>query len=285
MFTLHMKYRLYALLFLGGLVCLAFASYQQHYSQLITTGHREVAEQRFDSQDYERAGRFWFASQDRLTFNRGVLAYKAQNLPRAAQYFRQVSQDTTSPTLRVQALHNLGMVMVALKKGQGAAQMFKEALRLNPEDMRSKFHLERLYHFVLALRDNHPKPRSNRRLAQHLPKLFSRVKRERDAEKNIPVFNRLLGDRHALCTPWCSLVFVVMSVARAFSHLRKAPLYCLPTTARRAKLVATHTISYALATSPMAAGFPASLAGSEPGRGASGAPYVDGGIVFKSRCP
>lgn len=149
MFTLHMKYRLYALLFLGGLVCLAVASYQQHYSQLITTGHRAVAEQRFDSQDYERAGRFWFASQDRLTFNRGVLAYKAQNLPRAAQYFRQVSQDTTSPTLRVQALHNLGMVMVALKKGQGAAQMFKEALRLNPEDMRSKFHLERLYHFVL----------------------------------------------------------------------------------------------------------------------------------------
>ena len=155
MFTLRMKYSLYGLLFLGGIVCLAFAAYQQHYSRLLSTGHRAVVEQRFDSQEYERASQFWLARQDRLIFNRGVLAYKAQNLPRAAQYFRQASQDTSSLTLRVQALHNLGMVMVALKEAQGAEQMFKEALRLNPEDMRSKFHLERLYHFVLQSQDQH----------------------------------------------------------------------------------------------------------------------------------
>ncbi|WP_089717268.1 hypothetical protein [Candidatus Entotheonella palauensis] len=150
-----MKYGLYGFLFLIGLACLVFAGYQQHYSELITIGHRAVAEQRFDSQDYEQASQFWLARQDRLTFNRGVLAYKAQNLPRAAQYFRQVSQDTTSSTLRVQALHNLGMVMVALKEAEGAAHMFKEALRLNPEDMRSKFHLERLYHFVMQSQGQH----------------------------------------------------------------------------------------------------------------------------------
>lgn len=155
MFSLRMKYGLYGLLFIVGMACLVFAGYQQHYSQLITTGHRAVAEKRFDSQDYERASQLWLASQDRLSFNRGVLAYKAQNLPRAAQYFRQVSQDTTSPTLRVQALHNLGMVMVALKEAQGAAQMFKAALRLDPEDMQSKFHLERLYHFVLQSQGQH----------------------------------------------------------------------------------------------------------------------------------
>jgi tetratricopeptide (TPR) repeat protein len=152
-FTLRTKYGLYGFLFLAGMVCLAFAGYQQHYSRLISTGHRAVAEQRFDSQAYERASQFWLARQDRLLFNRGVLAYQAQNLPRAAQYFRQVSHDTTSAALRVQALHNLGMVMVALKEAKGAAHMFKEALRLNPEDMRSKFHLERLYHFVLRSQD------------------------------------------------------------------------------------------------------------------------------------
>ena len=153
MFWLRMKHSLYGVLFLSGIVCLAFASYQQRYSRLITTGHRAVIEQRFNSQDYERASQFWLARQDRLIFNRGVLAYKAQNLPQAAQFFRQASQNTTSPTLRVQALHNLGMVMVALKEAKGAAHMFKEALRLNPEDMRSKFHLERLYHFVLQSQD------------------------------------------------------------------------------------------------------------------------------------
>ena len=153
MFTLRMKYGLYGILFLVGMVCLVFASYQQRYSRLITTGHRAVVEQRFNSQDYEQASQFWLASQDRLIFNRGILAYKAKNLPRAAQFFRQASQDTTSPALRVQALHNLGMVMLDLKEAKGAAHMFKEALRLNPEDMRSKFHLERLYHFVLQSQD------------------------------------------------------------------------------------------------------------------------------------
>ena len=79
-----------------------------------------MSEQRFDSREYERASRFWLARQDRLLFNRGVLAYSANNLPRAAEYFRQVSQDTTSEALRVQALHNLGMVMVSLKEAKGA---------------------------------------------------------------------------------------------------------------------------------------------------------------------
>lgn len=155
MLTMQTKHMLYGLLLLAGVSCLVFASYQQRYSRLVTTGHQAVSEQRFDSREYERASQFWLARQDRLLFNRGILAYHASNLPRAAKYFRQVSQDTTNPALRVQALHNLGMVMVSLKEAEGAAHLFKEALRLNPQDMRSKFHLERLYHVVLRSSNRH----------------------------------------------------------------------------------------------------------------------------------
>ena len=122
MFTSPYKHIGYGLLVLSGVACLVFANYQQRYSHLIATGHRAVVEKRFDSQDYERASRFWLARQDALLFNRGVLAYKARNLPRATQYFRQVSQDARSPSLRGRALHNLGMVMVTMKEAQGAAE-------------------------------------------------------------------------------------------------------------------------------------------------------------------
>jgi Ca-activated chloride channel family protein len=132
-----------------GLGGIAFGIYEQRYVRAVAAGNQAVAEQRFDSQDYERARHFWFARQDVLLFNQGVMAYKAQNLSRAAEHFRQASQRTKSPHLRMHALYNLGMVMLALDEVEGAAELFKEALRLNPLDTDAKFNLERLYQIVL----------------------------------------------------------------------------------------------------------------------------------------
>lgn len=68
---------------------LAFAAYEHHYARLVTAGSHALAEQHFDIQDYDRARDFWTAKQDTLLFNQGVLAYKARNLPHAAEYFRE----------------------------------------------------------------------------------------------------------------------------------------------------------------------------------------------------
>jgi tetratricopeptide (TPR) repeat protein len=146
---------LYGSLFIGSVACLVFAVYQQRYAHMVTAGHHAVTEQRFDAQDYEQASRFWFAKRDALLFNQGVLAYKARNLPRAAEYFRLALQRTTDPTLRMQANYNLGMVMLALEDVERAAEFFKEALRLDPHDTDTKFNLERLYHFVLRQEGDH----------------------------------------------------------------------------------------------------------------------------------
>jgi tetratricopeptide (TPR) repeat protein len=149
MSTLCTKGLLHACLVIGGLACLAFAASQQRYTRMVAVGDQAVAAHRFDTRAYERASHFWFANQDALLFNQGVLAYKARNLPRAAESFRQVSQRTTSPTLQMQAYYNLGMVMLALEDGAHAAECFKQALRLDPHDAATKFNLERLYHIVL----------------------------------------------------------------------------------------------------------------------------------------
>ncbi|RMF84983.1 MAG: tetratricopeptide repeat protein [Nitrospinota bacterium] len=139
---------LYGILFIGGMLCLAFAAYQTQYSRLVAAGNRAVAEKRFDTQAYTQASRYWLANQKLLLYNQGVLNYEAQNFSRAADLFRQAYQ-TDNRLLRKRALYNLGVVLLALEEPEGAAEMFKEALRIDPSDPEVKFNLERLYHFVL----------------------------------------------------------------------------------------------------------------------------------------
>ena len=153
--THYTKHLLYGLLCVMSLACFTFALYHAYYLQLIDVGNRAVSEKRFDTQAYERASHYWLARQDILQVNQGVLAYRAQNLPRAADFFRQVSQHPTHPTIAGQALYNLGRIFLDLQEVERAADFFKAALRLDPHDRDAKFNLERLYHFVLLKEGSH----------------------------------------------------------------------------------------------------------------------------------
>jgi tetratricopeptide (TPR) repeat protein len=148
---------LYGLLLLGGVACFALVFSQHQYTSFVVAGNQAVAEKRFDTQAYDYASRFWLANQDMLLFNQGVLAYEAQNLSQAADHFRRVSQRTHNPALRMQALYNLGMVMLALNEVETAAELGKEALRIDPLDKETKFNLERLYQWVLLKEDEQGK--------------------------------------------------------------------------------------------------------------------------------
>lgn len=142
----YLRHLFYGFLFLCGIACVVFASQQQRYARFLAEGKRAVMERRFDSQDYTRARHIWFASQDTLRFNQGVLAHTAGNLAHATDSFRHVSHHTRSADLQMQALYNLGVVLLQLQEAKGAVELFKEALRLNPRDTDAKFVLERLYH-------------------------------------------------------------------------------------------------------------------------------------------
>jgi tetratricopeptide (TPR) repeat protein len=144
----------------GGLLCLGllswgFAYCQHRYAQLIATGNQAVEEKRFDTQDYDHASRYWFARQDVVLANQGMLAYRAENFPRAADLFRRVSQTARNTSIESQALYNLCRIFLELKQIEQAADFFKAALRLEPSDLEAKFNLERLYHFVLVKDGEH----------------------------------------------------------------------------------------------------------------------------------
>lgn len=149
MATARRKLLLHVILSVCGLACVGFALYQLQYLRMTAQGNDAVVAQRFDTQHYEQAGHYWFANEALLLFNQGVLAFKARNLPRAVEYFRQVDQRTDDLSLRVQSQYNLGLVMLELNETERAAEFFKETLRLLPQDLDAKFNLERLYHFVM----------------------------------------------------------------------------------------------------------------------------------------
>jgi Ca-activated chloride channel family protein len=136
MATQFVKLFVYGLVFFLGLACCGFAIQQRRYMRLIASGNQAVSEKRF-------------AREDILLVNQGVLAYKARNLPRAADFFRRVSQAAPKSPIEGKALYNLGRILLELKEAERAAEFFKAALRLDPDDREAKYNLERLYHFVL----------------------------------------------------------------------------------------------------------------------------------------
>lgn len=149
------KHCVHVLATLSSLALCIFAIQQYRYMHLIEAGNQAVSEQRFDTQDYDRAGSFWLARQDILLVNQAVLAYKAQNYPRAVEFLRRASQSAPQSAVKGQALYNLGRIFLELKEAERAAEFFKAALRLDPTDRESKYNLERLYHFVMMKKGQH----------------------------------------------------------------------------------------------------------------------------------
>ncbi len=146
----RMRWAIYSGVFVIGALCLVFAYHQHRYVRLVQSGNQAISEKRFDTQDYDRASHYWLARRDILTANQGTLAYSAANFTRAAEFFRQTSQNATHPDIEQQALYNLGSIFVELKDVEQAAHFLKAALRIDPNDNESKYNLERLYHFVLV---------------------------------------------------------------------------------------------------------------------------------------
>lgn len=128
----------------AGLVFIGW--YQKHgYLDRIASGVGATEEARFDNLDFDRAEGNLFASHDLLAYDRGVRASAAGQLARAARHFQDVIARSPSPTLRAKAYYNLGNLFALRGQAKEAAEMYREALRLDPSDWDAKSNLEMLY--------------------------------------------------------------------------------------------------------------------------------------------
>lgn len=129
-----------------GLTLVAVGWYEKRgYVDLVAAGVRATEERRLDSRDFERAEGNLFAAPDLLAYNRGIRAYAAGRSAVAAGHFQEVISGSRSASLRALAYYSLGNLLALEGRAREAAEMYREALRLDPSDWDAKANLELLY--------------------------------------------------------------------------------------------------------------------------------------------
>jgi tetratricopeptide (TPR) repeat protein len=140
------SYRAY--LIIAGVICLSYGIYQKYwYADVIGEAVKAIEENRLDQQSLERAQGSPFASEDLISYNMGVRAYRADNLEKAGEHFYRVIDKSHDSSLKKRAYYNIGNILVRLDLPKKAAEMYRESLRIDPTDWESKYNLERLYVF------------------------------------------------------------------------------------------------------------------------------------------
>jgi Ca-activated chloride channel family protein len=131
-----------------GSLCLSYGMYQKYwYGNLIGEAVKAIEENRLDQQHLEKAKENLFASEDLISYNMGVRAYRADNLQKAMEHFYGVVRKSDDPFRKRRAYYNIGNILVRLELPKKAAEMYRESLRLDPTDWETKYNLERLYVF------------------------------------------------------------------------------------------------------------------------------------------
>ena len=76
-----------------------------------------------------------------IHFNRGAALYALGKLPEAQREFQRAAE-SSDPTLRADALYNLGNAHLKQQQPKEAIDAYKRTLKLRPEDRRAKWNLE-----------------------------------------------------------------------------------------------------------------------------------------------
>ena len=72
-------------------------------------------------------------------FNLGDALMKQERFDEALEAFDKVSSTTENPTLKANALHNKGNVLLSQQDLEGALESYKDALRINPKDNETRY--------------------------------------------------------------------------------------------------------------------------------------------------
>ena len=102
----------------------------------------KTAEQKYkDAEEQFRKSLERNPNWDKANYNLGNVLYRQGRYEEAAKAFQKVAQQQGSP-LQAQAYHNTGNIEMQQKQYQKSIDAYKNALRLNPKDMDTKYNLE-----------------------------------------------------------------------------------------------------------------------------------------------
>ncbi len=107
----------------------------------------ELARTAYTSKDYDKALEYYQDAQSGapdgvdLSDEMGQSAYKAKKYDVAEKIYQQNQANKTSPKSQADNYHNLGNSRMRSKDYKGAAEAYKDALRRNPNDKKTRYNL------------------------------------------------------------------------------------------------------------------------------------------------
>jgi len=146
MFKEMNKYR-YSLVLIFGLVSFSTV-YSQTAHELLREGDEsyEKANYAMAEEDYRKA------SEEETTYkseyNLANTLYKQDRFEEASQLYQSALNKMRNEELKAQAYHNLGNSLFNEQKLKESIDAYKEALRINPEDMDTKYNLQKTKQLV-----------------------------------------------------------------------------------------------------------------------------------------
>jgi len=131
----------YCLLLLLG----ATVVYGQSAKSLIREGNEMYTEEKYPDAEanYKKALEHKDAEKYKKEeyFNLGDALYKQGRYQEAATQFQIAAQNSKDPVTKAQAYHNIGNSLLQDKKIKQSIEAYKNALKLNPKDMDTKYNL------------------------------------------------------------------------------------------------------------------------------------------------
>lgn len=107
----------------------------------------DVARSSYKKGDYKKALKYYESAQKNapeevdLSDEMGQSAYKAREFEQAEKIYQQNTGSKHDAKSRSKNLHNLGNSRMKTKNYQGAIEAYKEALKNNPKDKKTKYNL------------------------------------------------------------------------------------------------------------------------------------------------
>ena len=122
--------------------------------------------------EYEKALKYYESAQKTIPDNidlsdeMGQTAYKAREFERAEKIYQQGSSTTDNPSKKSSRLRNLGNSRMKQENYQGAIDAYKDALRKNPTDERTRYNLSEAIRKLKDQQKKNPPPPQNQQQNQ-----------------------------------------------------------------------------------------------------------------------
>ena len=129
-------------IFIIGFLLSTVVSFSQEWRDPLGLARKE-----YKNENYEKALKYYKSAQKKapedvnLSDEIGQSAYKSGDYETAEKVFQQNSANKRSNKNRAKNIHNIGNARMRTKNYKGAVEAYKDALRLNPEDEKTRYNL------------------------------------------------------------------------------------------------------------------------------------------------